>query len=348
MRRIVYILLFVAPILSCKNSGTEPVRKENLVHVRVSHPEHMEIRESISASGMLDTKQQVKLSFKTGGIIQSVKVREGEKVAEGTILATLDLSEVNAAVRQAGIACDKAERDMQRAENLYKDSVVTLEVFQNAKSAHELAAAQKQVAEFNLLHSVIKAPSNGKIQKILSEKSEIVGPGQPVVLFASTEGEWIVRTTLTDKDIVKLRPGDSAYVVMDAFPGKRFAASIWELGAIADPVTGTYAGELMLETRLPEFRAGYMAHATLYTQRTIEGWWLPFGAVLDMNDDRAYVFVADSTVAHKREIRTGPVVDKGILVMEGLNWDDPVITVGAKYLTDGQKIRLVVGENAIQ
>ena len=128
----------------------------------------------------------------------------GREVSAGEVLAVLDLSEISAQVSQADIGLEKALRDMNRARNLYKDSVVTLELFQNAKSAYELAVAQKQIADFNLQHSRIKAPSDGKIMKILVETNEVIGPGYPAILFASTENDWVVRTPLTDKDIVKL------------------------------------------------------------------------------------------------------------------------------------------------
>ncbi|MFC2089552.1 efflux RND transporter periplasmic adaptor subunit [Bacteroidota bacterium] len=342
------ILIISVTLSSCASSEEKPENKERVINVKVAHPERMVIKEAISASGVLDTRQQMKLSFKTGGIIQSVAVREGQNVQSGDVLANLDLSEVNAGVQQAGIAFDKASRDLERAENLFQDSVATLEMLQNARSALEMAVSQKQVAEFNLEHSVIKAPSNGKIQKILAENNEIIGPGYPVLLFASTENEWIVRISLTDKDIVKLRLGDSAFVVMDAFPDRKFPGTVWELGAIADPVTGTYEAALRLDTMLAEFRAGYISHASINTNKRIEGWWLPFEAVLDISDNRAYVFVADSTSARKKVVKTGPLVNEGILILDGLDWEDPVITVGANYLTDGGRIRLVSGENTVQ
>ena len=65
------------------------------------------------------------------------------------MLATLNLTEVNAAAEQASLAYQKAERDYERASNLYQDSVATLEQMQNAKTALDVARQQYNSAGFN-------------------------------------------------------------------------------------------------------------------------------------------------------------------------------------------------------
>jgi multidrug efflux system membrane fusion protein len=305
---------------------TEPVR------VRVVRAEIRETKIPIRATGHLGTTTEMKLSFKTGGIVKQLPVKEGMTVSRGELLAGLDLSEVKAQVNQARIGLEKAERDLNRAGNLYRDSVVTLEQYQNARSAFELATAQKEIADFNLRHSEIKAPSNGKIQKILVETNEVIGPGQPAILFASTENDWVVRVALTDKDIVKLSIGDSALVSMDAFPGREFRAGVTELGTIADPVTGTYEAELLIFQSHPQFRTGFISRARIFPSQVIRSVMVPVEALLDASDHAAYVFVFSEGKAKKRVLRTGIILEDRVVVLEGLEEGELVITEGAKYL----------------
>jgi RND family efflux transporter MFP subunit len=235
-------------------------------------------------------------------------------------------------VNQARIGLEKAERDLNRAGNLYRDSVVTLEQYQNARSAFELARAQKQIADFNLRHSEIKAPSNGKIQKILVETSEVIGPGYPAILFACTENDWVVRVALTDKDIVKLSIGDSALVSMDAFPGRKFRAEVTGLGTVADPVTGTYEAELLILHAHPQFRTGFISKAEIFPARVIRAVMVPVEALLNASDHAAHLFVFRNGKAEKRVLRTGAILEDRVVVLEGLEEGELVITDGAKYL----------------
>ncbi len=333
----------------------------NPISVKIQRVESMSYQIPVRVTGLLGTTTQMKLSFKTGGIISQVNSREGSEVSAGEVLAALDLSEINAQVRQADIGLEKALRDMNRARNLYQDSVVTLELFQNAKSAYELALAQKQIAHFNLQHSRIKAPSDGKIMKIMVETNEVIGPGYPAILFASTENDWVVRAPVTDKDIVKLLIGDSAHITMDAFPGARFLAEVTELGSAADPVTGTYESELKILKSHPQFRTGFFSRADIYPAGSNRSLVVPLEALINASDQKAHVFVyahtgdqtdqagretqARGTVS-KRLLNTGRILGDRVVVLDGLEEGEWVVTGGAKFLrADMEVIAVNYNEN---
>jgi len=292
----------------------------------------------VRAAGILSTTTEMKLGFKTGGIIQEVNVKEGAMVKRGNVLAALDLCEIEAQVNQARIGLEKAQRDLNHAKNLYLDSVATLEQYQNANSAYELSQSQKRIADFNLEHSRIKAPANGRIQKILVETNELIAPGHPAILFASTESDWVVRVALTDKDIVKFSLGDSAQVQMDAFPDMRFPAKITELGAIADPVTGTYEAELRILLANSQFRSGFISRAFIYPTLSKSTVMVPLEALIGAKDRRASVYVYGEGDLSRRSIRTGRIVDDLIMVTEGLEPGELVVTEGAKYIREDSRI----------
>jgi len=339
MKKLNIIVWIVIVLLSGCNSAPEKnVTEEKVLQVKLWKVELREYKLPVRAAGMLSTTTEMKLGFKTGGIIRKVNVKEGALVKRGNVLAALDLSEIEAQVNQARIGLEKAQRDLSRAKNLYQDSVATLEQYQNANSAFELAQSQKRVADFNLEHSRIKAPANGRIQKILVETNEFIAPGYPAILFASTESDWVVRVALTDKDIVKFSLGDSAHVEMDAFPDIRFQAEITELGAIADPVTGTYEAELRILKANPQFRSGFISRAFIYPTLSSSAVMVPLEALLGASDRRASVYVYKEGELSKRSIRTGRIVDDLIMVIEGLEAGELVVTEGAKYVREDSRI----------
>jgi len=311
------------------------------LNVRVRQVSTLEYRVPVRAVGLLGTRREMKLSFKTGGIIREIRVRAGESVKKGEVLAALDLSEIEAQAAQARIAMEKAERDLVRARNLYNDSVATLEQYQNARSAYELAQSRSEIARFNLQHSRIIAPSDGTIQKVLVEASEMIAPGYPALLFASTENDWVVRTSLTDRDIVRLSMGDSAEVNMDAFPGISFHAEITELGALADPVTGTYEAELSILQPVPQFRTGFISRVLIYPSEVNRDLVVPIEALLDATGSMAYVYVFNDGRARKIRIRTGQLLDSLVVATEGLREGQWIVTDGARYLNGDAEVKPV-------
>jgi RND family efflux transporter MFP subunit len=337
--KILWIVMML--VIGCESRTQTETPENKVLQVKVQAAEMKDFKLPVRAAGMLSTRAEMKLGFKTGGIVRKINTREGVSVKRGDILAELDLSEIQAQVNQARISLDKARRDLTRAGNLYQDSVATLEQYQNARSAFELAQSQNRIADFNLKHSRIEAPSNGKIQKVIVEANEMIAPGHPAILFASTENDWVVRVTLTDKDIVKFSLGDSARVEMDAFPDHRFPARIMELGSIADPLTGTYEVELrLLETHL-QFRTGFISRAYIFPTETSHSVVVPLEALLGASDNRAIVYVYREGEVSRRRIRTGRIVGDLILVSEGLEAGELVVTEGAKYIMKDSRVNPV-------
>jgi len=325
-------------ITGCKQAEQKSTMNINTINIMVQPVAYISYKDPVRTIGLLSTTTQMKLSFKTGGIIKQLNVREGESVNKDDILAVLDLSEIRAQVNQASIGYEKAKRDLTRAKNLYQDSVATLEQYQNARSAYELAKARNQIADFNLLHSQIKAPSDGMIQLVLVEANEMIAPGYPAILFASTENDWVVRAALTDKDIVKLSIGDSGQVTMDAFPGTLFNAEVSELGTVADPVTGTYLVELRIRQSLSQFRTGFFSRVQIYPTEISRSLVVPVEALLDASDNRATVFIYEQDKAIKKRIVTGSILQDQVVILEGLEEGDLVITEGAKFVTINSKV----------
>jgi multidrug resistance efflux pump len=135
------------------------------------------ISRSIAAYGLMATKNESRLSFKVGGVIRKIYVKEGQSVQRGQTLASLDLTEIDAQVSQAKSNVEKLKRDVERIERLYNDSAATLEMVQNSKTAYDVANENKSIAEFNREYATIKAASSGKILKKFLNEGELTGPG---------------------------------------------------------------------------------------------------------------------------------------------------------------------------
>ena len=90
------------------------------------------------------------------------------------MLATLQLTEINAQVQQAQLGVDKALRDYNRTLNLYHDSVATLEQVQNVKTGLDLARQQLSAVQFNRGYATIRAPKSGFVLKKMADAGQVV------------------------------------------------------------------------------------------------------------------------------------------------------------------------------
>jgi len=246
---------------------------------------------AVHAVGTLAGKEEVKLSFKLGGLIEKVDVDEGATVRAGQRLATLRLPEIEAGVAQAEQGLAKAERDRTRVEALYEGKAATLEQVQNARTAVDVARAALSAASFNRAHAVIEAPADGKIVRRFAEKDETVGPGSPIFVFRSARRGWVVRTGVSDRDVLRLALGDGATVRWTALPDRLFAATVSEIAESASPLTGTYELELRLKDADPALRAGLIAEVTMQPIARETFSFVPLEALQEGEGQKASVYV---------------------------------------------------------
>ena len=134
---IVALLLIAAT--ACKKPQKEAENKliaSDVVPVRVAPLEMATLSGDIVATGLLTTENDARLAFKIGGVIDRIYVTEGQTVKKGQLLASLKTGEINAQIEQTRLGLEKAKRDFNRAQNLFKDSVATLEQVQKIGRAH--------------------------------------------------------------------------------------------------------------------------------------------------------------------------------------------------------------------
>ena len=343
MRKLIVFISLVAITFTACKKEVENNKAEKSIPVKIANVENKKISIPIHSTGKLSSQTESKLAFKTGGIVRKIFVEEGQSVSKGEVLAKLDLVEIQAKVNQAKAGYAKAERDLKRVEALYKDSVVTLEQLQNVNTAYNVAKSNLEIANFNLTHSQIVAPTNGKILKRFAEENELVAPGTPIFIFGSSGNSWIMKISVTDKDISKIKYGDKAKVTIDVFPEKPFDAKVTEIASAANPYNGTYEVELTITTKSKRIISGMIATAEIFPDGIMESKVIPISALVNADGKSGSVFIPtkNNTIAKRINIKIIGIVGDDVIVNKGLSNIKEVITDGVEYLTDGERIKVI-------
>lgn len=295
----------------------------------------------VDVTGVLSRRVESTLSFKTGGVIASVSVRPGDRVARGQILATLRLDEIEAQVAQARTAAEKARRDHKRIEALHADRVATLENLQDTRSGLEVAEATLRAAEFNRTHSVIVAPADGRILRRLAEPEELAGPGRPILAFAADDSGWIAKAGVTERDVLCLHLGDHAE--LKGPDGLTLAASVAQIAEGSDPATRTVEVELAVDGTAPTgLRSGFIVDARIHPQPVPARAAVPLSAVVEGRARTAYVFIlsADGRNVRRQEIEIEAIHEDRAYLRSALPAGTRLVTTGAEFLSDGRAVVL--------
>lgn len=345
MKKAFFILLtFTSLFFSCKSKEKKAtVRKEaQLQTVEVATVQSQNLTEQINASGMLASKSELKLAFKTGGMIKRIYVSEGQPVAKGQLLAELDMSEIDALVNQAKISYNKAKRDYERVKKLYDDEAATQTNLQDANSGLDLASQVLTAAEYNRKLSKIFAPSAGKILRKISEQGELIVPFSPALILGTGSNAYTLNVGLADKEIVKLKIGDLANVTLDAYPDSKFTAKVSQMAQTINPSTGTFEVELELQPTDKKLISGFVAKVNIVPSTFKNSLVLPITSLVEADAQNAYVFVYDSVTnkVTKTPVQIGKIYDTTVELIAGVNESVQIVTKGSGFVTDGEHVKI--------
>ncbi len=299
--------------------------------------------EPIIASGLVSSSDEARLSFKIGGIIDKIYVEEGQSVRKGQLLATLNLTEINAQVGQAQLQTEKAERDLTRVKRLYADTAATLEQLQNATTGNDLAKRSLTISEFNRSYAQIRASVDGTVVRKLMNEGEFASAGAGVFqLSGNRRSDWVVRVGVPDKDWARLHLGDRASVLLDAYPGRTFTGTITELAQAADPQNKLYQTEIKIEPGSAKLAPGLFAKALLVPHQRRAYALVPVEAIVEGNGRDGFVFLlaADRKHVRKQPVQIGFLDNDKVLLTNGVSPNDKVVLSGSAFLTEQSSVIL--------
>ncbi len=314
-----------------------------VVAVTVAQVKHEQRSRPIRNAGRISNKNETRLAFKTDGLIKQINAEEGDEISRGQILAILDLEEINAQQQRAAANYKKAAADLERFSKLYAEALISLQLKQDAQASRDSAAAELQIANFNLKLSVIRAPADGRILKRYVESSELIQAGQPVFLIASRQQGSVVRVGLIDQDVVKIRLGDPATIFLDAYPGRKFTGVVSEVASSTDSDAGTFEVEILIDDQGFVLRSGLIARVEIIPSSGDLQYYLPVESVFKADNGTASVFVLDETnnAVHEVTVEIIELLPDEVAVRGSLKASDRVIKLGAPYLTDGSLVAVI-------
>lgn len=332
----------VAVVVACTRGATQnagaPLRA-----VHVASAEMVARDNSLHAVGLLTPKDEMRLSFKIGGVVEAIKVDEGQPVHAGQVLAVLKQTEIDASLEQARQAKEKARRDLDRGRALLADGVTTQESVQDLTTAYNVASAAETGTQFNADHARIVASADGVVLRKSAEANEVVQAGQTVLVVGGDRRGWVVRIGLADRDVVRTQLGDSARIEFDAWPGQSFPGKVTNVASAADSGTGTFTVELQVEPGGARFVQGLVAKVSLAVSAPGSVSAVPLQALVEANDREAGVFILnqDRKTVRRLTLQIGPMSAGRVEVLAGLPPGAQVVTDGAAFLENGEAVRVV-------
>ncbi|HKF42677.1 MAG TPA: efflux RND transporter periplasmic adaptor subunit [Thermoanaerobaculia bacterium] len=185
--------------------------------------------------------QDVTVSCHITGIIDQIHVDRGSVVTKGQPLATLNLGEFDADVKQTKESMELAKAQLDRTKALSAQNVISKADLDTARAQYNVAVANWERAKAIREYAVIRAPFNGVVaEKYARLGQKVTETGtQPLFKIVATE-PLLARIYVREQDLLKVRKGDRVDVVPDSFPSAKTTGSVQFISPNVDPASGTF------------------------------------------------------------------------------------------------------------
>ena len=348
MKKIQLLSLAAAILVlfSCKeeNKTHNPLGEADVIPVKISSVSALGLPKKINATGLVSTENEAKYSFKIGGVIDHIFVGEGQFFRKGQLLATLNSTEISAGLMQSNLSVEKAQREYQRAVNLYKDSVYTLEQLQNTKTALDIAHKTKDAVAFNAHYSKIYAASDGFVTQKVASEGEVIGPGMPVLAINETHqnNNYLLKVGVTDREWAIINLGQTATVTLDGYADKKIEAFVFRKSQAADQSLGSFQIELKLKLTDIKPAVGMFGKAEISTNQDENVKVIPYDALVEADGDKAFVFTPDGA----NKVRKIPVTisrfdNQQVYLKDGLVGVKEIVISNSAYLNEKSTIKII-------
>lgn len=389
----------VAAVIAVRGRGGQDLE------VQTTKVSRQKIVQKVNGTGRIQPKIQVKISADVSARITKLAVKEGQWVEKGALLVELERNRYLAAVQSAEASVrsaqanaalvqqnmDQAQKDFARSKELLGRGLESQSSFDAKQTAHQVEvprhrSALEQVAQAraalrqardDLSKTTIYAPMSGTVSELNKEAGEIALGSQfqaDVILVIADLSEMEAQVNVDENDIVNIRIGQPAEILVDALPGQVVNGIVREIGSSANSSgEGSTDQKTEFEIKigitdpLETLRPGMTATADIVTRTNLGALSAPLQSVALRTVDQLMkkgekrkdaearfkadrdgfvevVFCIEQGKAVARQVTTGIQSDELIEILSGLKEGEDVVSGSyraiSKDIENGATVRV--------
>jgi membrane fusion protein, multidrug efflux system len=348
---VAVVLIAAAALTGCDKPALPPAQARPVRTVTV---EHRAEGETVSLTGQVRAKDQVSLAFRLDGRMIERPVNVGDVLTAGQVVAKLDPQNQQNSLRSAQASLASAEAVLAqsrlafwRQQELLKDGWTPKAKFdeaeQNLKTAQaqvDSAQAQLRIAQDQLSYTTLFADAPGAVTAKGAEPGEVVRAGQMIVQLARQGGRDAVFDV--PEQLIRTGPRDPVVeIALTDDPKITATGRVREVAPQADSATRTYQVKVGIINPPEAMRLGATVTGRVKLPAP-SGVEVPAGALTEA-DERPAVWVVDpqSTTVSLRNVDVLRHDPATVVISQGLEMGEIVVTAGVQTLHPGQKVRLL-------
>lgn len=296
----------------------------------------------IELQAAIEAEDMVAASSEMGGRLTSVKVKEGQYVKRGQLIATIDLESINKQIAELDKSLELANEVYDRQKRLWDQNIGSEIQYLQAKNSKERLEKSLETIKHQLTKGNVYAPKSGVVEMLISKSGEMAMPGAPIIQILNTS-RVKVAADVPEKFLRNIRKGEMMTIKVPTLDMET-KGRVTMIGRTINPSNRTFKAEVELSNPKGLLKPNLLAKMLLNDFSAKNVISIPIELVQQEVSGRDYVLVkqdgAEGAMAKKKYVTVGESYDGEIIIKEGLKIDDELINDGARGLADNALIKI--------
>lgn len=315
------------------------VETKTLVNAVLLDLQPQPMAEAMNLPGSVEPWLRLDLAARITGAVETVLVREGDRVQAGQTLARIEAVDYRIAVDVAKAAHTLARADYERGRAMLKTRVIPTATLESTAARLQTSAAELERAQLDLARCEITAPMNAVIKRLDTKIGLYLSVGDPVAELLQIDRVKAV-VGIPESDVDAVRRLDQVELTIQALGDRQLVGRKHFLAPSPDTGAYLYRLELALDNPDHEILPGMFFRAHIVKRQVPDALAVPLYSVISRGDEQ-YVFIAEGDTARRRPVRLGVIEGWLVQVVEGLLPGDRVLVEGHREVEEGQGIRVI-------
>jgi membrane fusion protein, multidrug efflux system len=343
-------------------------KEEPAMLIKFTSVERGEVANHLQVTGTLESITQANIVPEATGTVQRVRVREGDSVKKGQLLAQLINSNIEANYERSKIDLNRAKREHEKAKNLHEQGAISDRELQEAESTLKTSETANNEALAAAKTTAIRSPITGIIATVNIREGEVVNASQVFQVVNLKQLRLVA--LVPERDLPLLKENQPVQVTAAYDDQATVVGYIERIAPVVDPNTGSVKVFINLQSEQQTLRPGQFVKASIEIDRHTDTVVVDKSAIIYEDGMPIAFVVADAPeeddppinedspkenkdsetieddkervpyIAERRELKLGYTDTKLAEVQEGLKVGEKVITAGNTAIEDKSPIKM--------
>lgn len=341
LKNIILVIAVAAlAFYGCKSSTGEVPQAETIKNVKIETVSDGVVQNTLKLNGKIKEKSLTSLSFRVGGPLVKLNVKQGDYVKQGDIIAQIDKRDYKLQVETTKAQFEQTESEYNRYKQLIEQKKIPENTYEKIRSGYLMTKTAYENAQNQLRDTELKAPFSGYIYEKFVEAFQTVGAGTPIVSIIDNSHLEVV-VSVSESQLQRVKNDTESFLTVANAGITNFPVKLLSVGEKAKQ-DGLYEVRFSFANKEElEVAPGMTAEVTIHCASQESQLSVAASAIFhEKTSTYVWVYNASTNKVEKREVKIALDGTQGrVNIVSGINNGEQIVTAGVHYLVEGQKVK---------